>query len=76
LVDRFNIYCSQKKNWLPPNYGRTAYANMDKEAQAVVDEFHGNGTEGSGAAAYGEIMKQRGYFLAEPGGQMLALPGA
>lgn len=76
LVDRFNIYCSQKKNWLPPNYGRTAYANMDKEAQAVVDDFHGNGTEGSGAAAYGEIMKQRGYFLAEPGGQMLALPGA
>ena len=76
LVDRFNIYCSQKKNWLPPNYGRTAYADMDKEAQTVVDEFHGNGAEGSGAAAYGEIMKQRGYFLAEPGGQVLALPGA
>ena len=76
LVDRFNIYCSQKKNWLPPNYGRTAYADMDRETQAVVDEFHGDGTEGSGAVAYGEIMKRRGYFLAEPGGQALALPGA
>lgn len=76
LVDRFNIYCSQKKNWLPPNYGRTAYADMSKEAQNVVDGFNGNGTEGSGAAAYNEIMKRQGYFLAEPGGQVLALPGA
>lgn len=76
LVDRFNIYCSQKKNWLPPNYGRTNYADMSQEAQAVVDEFHGNGTEGSGKAAYAEIMKRQGYFLAEPGGQVLALPGA
>lgn len=76
LVDRFNIYCSQKKGWLPPNYGRTAYADMSKEAQTVVDEFNGNGTEGSGAAAYAEIMDRSGYFLAEPGGQVLALPGA
>ena len=76
LVDRFNIYCSRKKNWLPPNYGRTAYADMDQEAKTVVDEFHGNGAEGSGAAAYSEIMKRQGYFLAEPGGQLMALPGA
>ena len=76
LVDRFNIYCSRKKNWLPPNYGRTAYADMDQEAKTVVDGFHGNGAEGSGAAAYREIMKRQGYFLAEPGGQLVALPGA
>lgn len=76
LVDRFNIYCSRKKNWLPPNYGRTVYSDMDKEAQTAVDGFHGNGTEGSGAAAYSEIMKRQGYFLAEPGGDALALPGA
>lgn len=76
LVDRFNIYCSQKKNWLPPNYGRTAYEDMSWEAQSVVDDFNGNGTEGSGAAAYSEIMKRQGYFLAEPGGQVLALSGA
>lgn len=76
LVERFNIYCSQKKNWLPPNYGRTAYADMSREAQAVVDGFNGNGAEGSGAAAYAEIMKRQGYFLSEPGGSVLALPGA
>lgn len=76
LVDRFNIYCCGKKGWLPPNYGRTAYADMNKEAQDVVDGFNGNGTEGSGAAAYAEIVKRQGYFLAEPGGQVLALPGA
>ena len=76
LVDRFNIYCSRKKNWLPPNYGRTSYAEMDREAQTVVDEFHGNGAEGSGATAYNDIMKRQGYFLAEPGGQVLSLPGA
>ena len=76
LVDRFNIYCCMKKNWLPPYYGRTSYTDMDKEGQAVVDAFNGNGTEGSGAAAYSEVMKRQGYFLAEPGGQVLALPGA
>lgn len=76
LVDRFNIYCAQKKNWLPPNYGKTAYTDMEREAQTVVDSFHGNGTEGSGAAAYGEIMKRSGYFLSEPGGQAFTLLGA
>lgn len=76
LVDRFNIYCCQKKNWLPPNYGRTNYTDLSQEAQAVVDGFNGDGTEGSGKAAYGEVVKRQGYFLAEPGGQMLALPGA
>lgn len=76
LVDRFNIYCCQKKNWLPPNYGRTAYADMSQEAQTIVDGFNGDGTEGSGKAAYAEIVARQGYFLAEPGGQMLALPGA
>lgn len=76
LVDRFNIYCCGKKGWLPPNYGRTSYADMSKEAQDVVDGFNGNGTEGSGAAAYAEIIKRKDYFLSEPGGQILAIPGA
>ena len=76
IVDRFNIYCSRQKNWLPPNYGRTAYADMSQEEQAVVDEFNGNGTQGSGAAAYAEIMTRNEYYLSEPGGGLLALPGA
>ena len=73
LVDRFNIYCSQRKNWLPPNYGRTAYADMSREEQTVVDGFNGDGSEGSGAKAYAGILERQAYFLAEPGGKMLAL---
>lgn len=75
IVDRFNIYCSQKKNWLPPNYGRTAYADMSREEQDVVDGFNGDGTQGSGALAYAEIMTRKDYYLSEPGGGLLALPG-
>lgn len=75
LVDRFNIYCCQKKNWLPPNYGRTAYSDMDREMQAVVDGFHGNGAEGSGAEDYGRIVARQGYYLAEPGGRLMAIAG-
>lgn len=76
LVDRFNIYCCQKKNWLPPSYARTAYSDLSKDAQEVVDGFNGDGTQGSGAAAYAAIIENRGYFLTDPGNQILALPGA
>lgn len=76
LVDRFNVYCCSKKNWLPPNYGRTVYADMSREEREIVDGFNGNGTEGSGATAYAAIMARPEYFLAEPGNQILALPGA
>ena len=76
LVDRFNIYCCGKKKWLPPNYGRTNYTDLSQEERAVVDGFNGDGTKGSGKAAYAEIMKRQGYFLAEPGEQVLALSGA
>lgn len=66
LVDRFNIYCSRKKNWLPPNYGKTTYAEMSAEEQAVVDEFHGNGSAGTGADEYAKVLTRSQYFLAEP----------
>ena len=70
LVDRFNIYCSQKKGWLPPSYGRTTYSDMSKEEKAVVDGFHGDGAEGSGEKAYREVLSNRAYYLAEPTRQM------
>lgn len=76
LVDRFNVYCCSKKNWLPPNYGRTVYADMSREEREIVDGFNGNGTEGSGATAYAAIMARPEYFLAEPGNQIRAIPGA
>jgi len=42
LVDRFNIYCCRKKNWLPPSYGKSTYAEMNEAEREVVDSFHGN----------------------------------
>jgi len=66
LVDRFNIYCCQKKKWLPPNYGKTTYGNMTGEEKAVVDGFHGDGTEGSGQKLYAEILTNSAYFLTDP----------
>lgn len=75
LVDRFNIYCGRNKNWLPPNYGRTAYENMGAEEKAVVDGFHGDGTEGSGCERYAEVLFRSAYFLSEPTHDLPALAG-
>lgn len=70
LVDRFNIYCCRKKNWLPPNYGRAAYADMSAGERAVVDGFHGDGSEGAGEAGYQEVLERSAYYLAEPEREM------
>ena len=45
LVDRLNIYASQKKGWLPPRYGKTRYKDMKPEEKAVIDSFHGDETD-------------------------------
>lgn len=73
IVERLNIYASRKKNWLPPNYGRTAYNIMAAEARAVVDSFHGDGSEGSGEKAYTKIIQQAAFYLAEPTQKLPAL---
>ena len=41
LFDKFNIFGSQKKGWLPPSYGYASYENMSQEEQVVIDEFQG-----------------------------------
>lgn len=73
LVERLNIYASQKKGWLPPNYGKTSYKDMQEAEQAVVDSFHGDGSEGSGAEAYAEVIRNSAFYLAEPTQKMPAL---
>ena len=77
LVDRFNIYCCRKKNWLPPNYGKAAYKDMTAEERTVVDGFHGDGSEGAGEAEYQVVMAKPAYYLAEPTKEMpmLMAPG-
>lgn len=76
LLERFNIFASQKKGWLPPTYGRAHYADMSDEEKAVVDSFHGNGNAGSGEKVYSEIMADKGYYLTSPAESSSALlPG-
>lgn len=64
LLDKLNIYGSQRKNWLPPNYGKKKYKDMTKEEQTVIDNFQGE-------AAYNEVMNNAEYYLVQP--EILAL---
>ena len=73
LVDRLNIYASQKKGWLPPCYGWTSYKDMSPKEKSVVDSFHGDGSDGSGEKSYMEIVKNASFYLAEPTQKMPAL---
>lgn len=66
LVDRFNIYCCRKKNWLPPCYGKAAYSSMTAEEKTVVDGFNGDGSDGSGEVQYTAVLQKANYFLSEP----------
>lgn len=75
LVERLNIYAAKGKNWLPPNYGKKTYDNMDREEKAVVDGLNGDGTEGSGAKAYAKVLTDHAYYLSEPANSMLAIGG-
>lgn len=76
LLERFNIYCCQKKTWLPPDYGNHAYDEMSDEAKVVVDSFNGDGTSGSGKKAYAEILKKSNYYLSSPTGSVPLLATA
>ena len=73
LVDRLNIYASQKKGWLPPRYGKARYKDMAADEKAVVDSFHGDGANGSGEKAYTEVMTNAAFYLAEPTQKLPAL---
>lgn len=57
LIERFNIYVAQNKNWLPPCYGKKAYKDMTDTEKEVVNSFQGE-------AAYNDIMAKSNYYLA------------
>ena len=73
MVEKLNIYAAQNKNWLPPNYGKATYKDMSKEERTVVDGFHGDGTEGSGEAAYIDVLARKDYYLSDSTRNMPAL---
>ncbi|NLK64944.1 MAG: hypothetical protein GX289_07605 [Tissierellia bacterium] len=43
-MEKFNIFGSMKKKWLPPSYGKNKHENMSEEERAVIDEFQGKGS--------------------------------
>lgn len=56
LLKKFNIYGSQKKNWLPPRYGKVKYDEMTDEEKSVIDEFEGK-------ESYQKTMANTDYFI-------------
>ena len=56
LIDKFNIYVGQNKNWLPPHYGTVNYDDMTDEEQAVIDDFQGKDN-------YNKVMANKQYYL-------------
>ena len=57
LVERFNIYVTKRKGWLPPSYGKKSYKSMDADEKVVVDEFQGE-------KVYDEVMINHSYYFA------------
>lgn len=41
LLDKFNIFGSQRKGWLPPAYGKKAYEDLSRDERETVDTFQG-----------------------------------
>lgn len=58
LLEKFNIFGSQRKGWLPPAYGKKRYAEMTEEERQVVDDFQGR-------EAYEKVMSDLDYYLVD-----------
>jgi hypothetical protein len=67
LLDRLNRFGAQRKQWLPPSYGRRKYADMDATERAVVDEFEGQET-------YAKVVADPDKYIVATAG-MLQLTG-
>lgn len=56
LLHKFNLFGSQKKNWLPPSYGKVKYSDMTPEEKATVNEFEGE-------QSYSNVMSNKSYYI-------------
>ena len=68
LLEKFNLFASRQKGWLPPNYGKKRYDDMTPAEQHVVDSFQGR-------EQYERVMDHADYYLnaGQPG--MLLIGG-
>lgn len=67
IIDRLNIFAGQKKNWLPPTYGKKHYADMTAEEKAVIDDFQG-------AESYEKTISDPSMLITS-GSALVDLPG-
>ena len=58
LLDKFNIFGSQRKGWLPPSYGHKSYNEMSQEERRTVDDFQGK-------AEYERVMRNKAFYLVD-----------
>lgn len=58
LLEKFNIFGSQRKGWLPPSYGKKQYQDMTSEEKAVIDSFQGH-------TQYNKVLDNKEYYLVE-----------
>lgn len=68
LLDKFNLFASQRRGWLPPSYGKKSYNQMEPEEKAVVDEFQGK-------ERYSEIMQNKSAYIMETSNLMMLASG-
>ena len=67
LLKKFNIFGSQKKGWLPDDYGKKKYKDMSDEEKSVIDSFEGSDS-------YNKTMSNTNYFLVD-GNSLLMIEG-
>lgn len=65
LLDKFNIFGSRKKGWLPPSYGKKTYKEMSREEKNIIDEFQGE-------EKYNAIMRDPQEYIIESNQLLLA----
>lgn len=66
LLEKFNLFASMQKGWLPPNYGKKRYKDMTPEEKRVVDSFQGK-------EQYERVMDNAAYYLDAGKPQMLMI---
>ncbi|MFD9681636.1 DUF4942 domain-containing protein [Rhodococcus sp. NPDC059969] len=59
LLKKFKYIGSQRRGWLPPNYGKKSYTAMTSDERAVVDDFEG-------AEAYAETVQRIEFYESRP----------
>lgn len=58
VLEKFNLFASTRKGWLPPTYGKKHYADMTQEEKAVVDSYQGS-------EKYEQILNESDYYLTD-----------